>query len=207
MRLLLVEGLVLGDICVARLRTVTAKALYEGYTSSFPPPKVIFKFNIDWELVWDRLAYHVLEPVGREVLFTIVHNIVPNRERLYTKMHMVNSPNCLVCGVREDNTQIFTECLMVREAWGWTRMRMLDLLSEESARCSNFELLNLMFAKDVMDMEAVWLVGTYVEFVWAEKVLRNKLVKLEYLVGHIKLCYRSNQVSRKPTLGHISYIS
>ena len=40
MRLLLVEGLVLGDICADRLRIVTAKALYEGYTSSFPPPKV-----------------------------------------------------------------------------------------------------------------------------------------------------------------------
>ena len=100
MRLLLVEGLVLEDICVARLRTVTAKALYEGYcTTSFPPPKVIFKFIFDWQLVWERLAYLVLEPAGKEVLFTIVHNIVLNRERLYTKMHMVNSPNCLMCGL------------------------------------------------------------------------------------------------------------
>ena len=96
---------------------------------------------------------------------------------------------------------------MVREAWGWIRMRLLDLLSEDSARCSNFELLNLMFEKDIMDMEVVWLVVTYVEFVWTEKFMRNKIVKLEYLMGHIKLCYRSNQVSRKPTLGHISYIS
>ena len=79
---------------------------------------------------------------------------------------------------------------MVREAWGWMRMRLLDLLSEESARCSNFELLNLMFGKDIMDMEAVWLVVTYVEFVWTEKFMRNKIVKLEYLMGHIKLCYR-----------------
>jgi hypothetical protein len=93
MKLLLVEGLVLGDICVARLRTMTAKALYKGYTTSFPPSNVIFKFNIDWQLVWERLAYLMLEPAGREVLFTIVHNIVPKRERLYTKMHMVNSPN------------------------------------------------------------------------------------------------------------------
>ena len=70
---------------------MTAKALYEGFTTSFPPPKVIFKFNIAWQLVWERLEYLVLEPVGQEVLFTIVHNIVPNRERLYSKLHMVNS--------------------------------------------------------------------------------------------------------------------
>ena len=120
---------------------------------------------------------------------------------------MVNSPNCLVCGVREDNAHIFAECLMVREAWGWVRMRLLNLLSRESARCSNFELLTLMFEKDLMDLEAVWLIVTYVEYVWTEKFLRNKLVKLEQLVGHIKLCYRSNQFSKKPVLGHITYIS
>ena len=96
---------------------------------------------------------------------------------------------------------------MVREAWGWVRMRLLDLLSEDSARCSDFEMLNLMFEKHLMDMEAVWLVVTYVDYVWTEKFLRNKLVKLEYLVGHIKLCNKSKQVSKKPTLGHISYIS
>lgn len=78
---------------------------------------------------------------------------------------------------------------MVREAWGWIRMRLLDLLSEDSARCSNFELLNLMFGKDMLDMEAAWLVVTYVEFVWTEQFMRNKIVKLEYLMGHIKLSF------------------
>ena len=207
MRLLLVEGLELGDLTVAKLKAVTAKALYEGFTTSFPPPKVVFKYNIDWQLVWARLEYLVLEPHGREVLFNIVHNIVPNKERLFTKMHMVNSPNCMVCGVREDNTHIFTECIMVREAWGWVRMRLLGLLSEASARCSNFELINLMFEKHHMDTEAVWLVATFVEYVWLEKVMRNKNVKLEHIVGHLKLRYRANQVSKKPSLGYISYIS
>ena len=81
--------------------------------------------------------------------------------------------------------QIFAECLMVREAWGWVRMRLLNLLSRESARCSNFEVLTLMFEKDLMDMEAVWLIVTYVEYVWTEKFLHNKLVKLEQLVIYV----------------------
>ena len=42
MRLLLVEGLILGDIDVRKLAKVTARGLYMGYTSTFPPPKVIF---------------------------------------------------------------------------------------------------------------------------------------------------------------------
>ena len=123
MRLLLVEGLVLGNLSVGSLRRVSAKALYQEFTTSFPPPKVVFKYDIEWPLVWKRLDYLVLEPIGREVLFSIVHNIVPNRERLFSKMNMVNSPNCMVCGLRESNTHIFTECVMVREAWGWVRRK------------------------------------------------------------------------------------
>ena len=207
MRLLLVEGFVLGDVSVASLKSVTAKALYENGTTSFPPPKIIYKYDIDWQLVWTRLEYLVLEPSCQEVLFSIIHNIIPNRERLYTKMNMVNSPNCLMCGVREDNTHIFTECVMVREAWGWVRMRLLDLLSEASSRCSNFELLNLIFEKHTMDVEAVWLVATHAEFVWREKFMRKKMVKIEQLKGHIKLKYRANQVSKKPSLGYIFSIS
>ena len=189
MRLLLVEGLDLGYLSVGNLRKVTAKALYQECTTSFPPPKVVFKHDIDWPLVWNRLDYLVLEPLGREVLFNIVHNIVPNRDRLFNKMHMVNSPNCMECGVREDITHIFTECVMVREAWGWVRMRLLGLLSEESARCSNFEMINLMFEKHFMDLEAVWLVATFVEFVWLEKFMLKKIVKIEHIVCHMKLRY------------------
>ena len=110
-------------------------------------------------------------------------------------MYLVNSPNCLVCGLLESNTHIFTECLMVREAWGWVRMRLLELLPEESARCSNFEMISLMFEQHVMDLEAVWLVATFVEFVWLEKLKRNRKVKIEHIVGHLKLKYRANQVS------------
>ena len=133
MRLLLVEGLVLGNLSVGSLRRVTAKALYQEFTTSFPPPKVVFKYDIKWPLVWKRLDYLVLEPIGREVLFTIVHNIVPN-----------------------------------------------------------------------MDLEAVWLVATIVEYVWLEKFMRNKMVKLEHVIGHMKLRFRANQVSRKHSLGFIS---
>ena len=122
-------------------------------------------------------------------------------------MHLVNSPNCLVCGLLESNTHIFTECLMVREAWGWVRMRMLELLPEENARCSNFEMINLMFEQHVLDLEAVWLVATYLEFVWLEKLKRNRIVKIEHIIGHLKLRYKANQVSRRPKLGYMSLIS
>ena len=179
MRLLLVEGLVLGDFNSTQVGRVTANSLYEEYTSSFPPPKVMFKFAVNWQLVWNRLASPdpVLDTSAREFLFMIVNNIVPNRERLSLKMNLVNSPNCSVCNIREDNTHLCTECVMVRESWGWARLRLLSLLPDDCAHTSNFEMLNLMFAEHVRDLEVVWLIGTLVEFIWTEKILRKR--KLE----------------------------
>ena len=203
MRLLLVEGLVLGDIVAGNLGSVTAKSLYQGYTSSFPSPKIVFKFDVDWPLVWSRLDSPVLEPLAREYIFMIVNNIVPNKERLHMKMNMGNSPNCNVCNVVEDNVHLFTECMYVREAWGWARLRLLSLLPDDSAQTSNFELLNLMFVRHVMDKEAVWLVGIVVEFIWTEKIMKKRKVKLEHLIGHLKLKFKSNQFSKKPKLGYI----
>ena len=113
LRMLLVEGFVLGDF-------------------------------VDWSLVWNRLDSPRIDPRSREYLFLIVNNIVPNRERLFDKMHMVASPNCLVCGVREDNTHLFSECVSVRETWGWVRNMLLILVPEDCAKTSNFEFINLV---------------------------------------------------------------
>ena len=60
------------------MKGVTTKSIYLGYTSTFPPPKVVFKIDVDWALVWKRVSSPVLEPGAREILFMIVHNIVPN---------------------------------------------------------------------------------------------------------------------------------
>ena len=55
MKALLVGGIVLGEIQVSNLKKTSAKTLYTGFTSSFPPPKVEEKFDIDWSQVWRRL--------------------------------------------------------------------------------------------------------------------------------------------------------
>ena len=183
MRLLLVEGIVLGDIEVTKFANVTSKELYLGYTSSFPPPKVMFKFDVEWKIVWERLDSPVLDPFARECLFMIIHNIVPSRERLYLKMNMVNSPNCVVCHGREDTTHIFMECSAVREAWGWVRLQLLSFLPDRCGITSNFEFLSLMYEKCIMDKEAVWLIGAFLEFVWREKLMNKwglSCAKLRY---------------------------
>ena len=72
MKALLVGGIVLGDVETNKLKNVTAKYLYEGFTSSFPPPKVAFKFDVDWSKVWGRLQSPMLEAGAREVLSLVI---------------------------------------------------------------------------------------------------------------------------------------
>ena len=202
MKALLVGGLVLGDIEVNELKKVTAKTLYEGFTSSFPPPKVIFKFDIDWSQVWCRLQSPMLESGAREVLFMVINNIIANRDRLHSKFHMVPSPNCVHCNVLHDNVHLFCECLLVREAWFWVRQRILGILPN-SGRTSNFEFLNLMFESGPLDGEVIWLIGVYVQLVWDYVICKKKQLKLRILQSEYELKFTTHKHSKMPDLGYI----
>ena len=201
MKALLVAGFTLGDITVRNLKRVTAKELYTSFTSTFPPPKVIFKFDVDWDLVWKRLQYHVLDPSSREIHFLIIHNIVANKDRMH-KFNMTASPACPSCGAVQDNVHLFCECVSVREAWFWLRQRLLSLLPPEAAATSNFEFLHFMFMKDLLDNEAVWLLGIYVKLVWDNVICKKKIIHQKIIENEVSLQYHAN----RRHLGHIAGI-
>ena len=203
MKDLLVAGIVLGDVDVASLHKVTAKSLYTGFTSSFPPPKVEFKYEVDWSCVWKRVHSPMLEPKAREIMFMIVNNIVANRDRLFSKFNMVPSPLCVLCQVLHDNVHLFCECELVRESWFWIRQRILGMFSVANGRTSNFELLNLMFESCVMDSEVIWILGIYVQLVWKIVICKKKMLKLEVVKSEFALKFGIHQNSNLPTLAHI----
>ena len=65
MKSLLTGAVILKDIDVTKLNLVTAKGLYKGFSSTFPPPKVVYKYDVDWDLVWIRQQNPVLTSCGR----------------------------------------------------------------------------------------------------------------------------------------------
>ena len=68
-------------IDVEHLNKISAKEIYKDFTSSFPPPKVIFKYeNMPWDDIWDRLNRPILSSHERDIMFIIIHNILPTRE-------------------------------------------------------------------------------------------------------------------------------
>ena len=121
-------------------------------------------------------------------MFLLINNIVANRDRLFNKFHMVPSPNCLMCNVLHDNVHLFCECILVREAWFWVRQRLLGLLPDSHARTSNFEFLNLMFERDIMDSEVIWMIGNFVQLVWDVVICKKNWS----FMWHLRICLSYN---------------
>ena len=203
MKALLLGGLILGDVTIASLKRTTAKKLYSGFTSSFPPPKVEYKLDVDWGRVWRRLQSPLLESGAREIMFMLINNIIANRDRLFSKFRMVPSPNCLQCpGVLHDNVHLFCECVLVRESWFWIRQRLLGMLPSLYRMSSNFEFLNLMFESDVLENEVIWIIGVYVQLVWDTVICKKKHLRIEKMKSEISLKYLTHQRSNMPDLGY-----
>ena len=203
MKALLVGGFVLGDLKVDSLHQATAKVLYEEFTSSFPPPKVVYKFDVEWQTVWQRLQNPVLDAMGREVLFLVTHNIVPNKDRMF-RCNMSPTSNCQSCGVVQDNVHLFCECVSVRESWFFIRQRLLGMLAPEDCINTNFEFIHMMFSSSPLDNEAVWLLGAYMHLVWKEFICKKKNLRFESFIAQIRQEFKSHQLSSRPQLAHIT---
>ena len=81
---------------VDSLKSVTAKSIYEDFTTTFPTPKVVNKLpnEMPWNLIWKRLNSNVFESQVIEIMFLLIHDIIPNRQRLF-RMGKTNHPFCL----------------------------------------------------------------------------------------------------------------
>ena len=202
---LIVDALKQGDLTVNSMVSVTTKALYAELTSTFPPPKVVYKYDFNFEHVWRRLNSKVLKPGGRDILFSIVHNIIPNRDRLREKFNMVENPVCDKpgCGGRQDNGHLLCQCVLVREAWGWIRRVVLHLLPRGLAATSDKELLHLMFSSKHKEASVMWLLGNYVERVDFDVRRRGKLLRVEVLRGWLRERLRADKELKIPHLGEI----
>ena len=133
----------------------------------------------------------------------IIHNIVPNRERLFSKFNMVPNHDCVQCGELHDNVHLFCACQLVREGWFWVRQRLLNLQPNTSANTSNFEFINLMFECAALENEVIWMLGIWVQLVWDFVICKKKMLKLATVQSEFSLKFVSHQNSNLPPLAHI----
>ena len=102
---------------------------------------------------------------------------------------------------------MFTECGLVREAWCWVRGRVLKLLPEDMNDLSNLEITHMLFPKERMENELVWLVGTYMGWVWDEAVVKGRVLADGHVRGYMRYEYYQTLCKKMPEVGFISEIT
>lgn len=149
------------------LHTFKAKDIYCDFNSTPPPPRVVFKHNIDFNTVWARLNSNVLTSQALDVMFCVTHDVYPNLERLQ-KCHFKKSNVCTYCrkGV-ENNLHLFVQCARVSKIWNFVRRCIaLNSLLRNFSIESDFSILMLAANVSVDKEKAyVFLVSNYVLFI------------------------------------------
>ena len=107
---------------------------------------------------------------ARDIMFKVVYNIVPTRERLH-RLQIEHSPYCASCtvfilaqgplrqrskgrkddlaveagGAVEDTVHLLMECRRVERFWGWRRWCIMGLLLQECTELLNLKMLHCTF--------------------------------------------------------------
>ena len=97
---LVAEMMISEKVSAGTIKSLTNKKVYAEMTSSFPPPKVVRESNRDYSSAWKRLHSPVVDVRARDVLFLLLHNKLPVKERLF-RIGLKHDPYCLKCAGAE----------------------------------------------------------------------------------------------------------
>ena len=105
------------------LEKVKVKDLYLNFTEILPPPKVVYKHDLPWEDIWKRINHLMLTVNQRELMFLLVHNILPTTEKLL-KMNQVETDQFEEVAGVATLEHLFCGCRRMQVAWVWMRLKV-----------------------------------------------------------------------------------
>merc|ERR1712055_1040431 len=176
-------------VSAVTVKTLLNKAVYAEMTSTFPPPKVVMDSDRDYSIAWRRLHSPVVDCKAKDVLFLLLHNKLPVRERLF-RIGLKHDPYCLKCAGAEvvDIVHFFCSCEAVCNTWSWLKRQVMQL-GQLGDRVDDWEIVNLFFDDSNCDTEIVWLVSCYVLYVWEMLHVKKQEVKLDKFFGFLTFKY------------------
>ena len=109
-------------------------------------------FELPWNDIWARLNRTVINSQVRDIMFLVIHNILPTRDRLY-RLNQCRDDQCEQGDGVEDVEHLFTSCVRTQVAWAWCRRKIMNLMPDLQTYPSNFELIHLAY-DSMMDDES-----------------------------------------------------
>ena len=157
----------------------------------------------DYRAAWRRLHSPVVDCKARDVLFLLLHNKLPVKERLF-RIGLRHDPYCLKCAgaVVSDIVHFFCSCGAVCDTWSWVKGQVVQL-SQVGAGVDDWEIVNLCFASSCNDKEIVWLVSSYVLYVWEMVHVRELEVQRDKFFGFLTFKYKMHQTISQDKLKNL----
>ena len=202
---LVVDSKASGLISSSGWRAIRNKMIYNDHAKNFPLPKVEREAGFSYKGVWRLLQCPVLAADAKDVLFLLIHDKLPVRERLF-RIGLVNDPYCQLCpgAVLEDLEHFFCDCERVSLVWVWMRRKLIEMLGVDSTSVTNWELINLFLPNSSRKKDVAWLLGTFVARAWEDIFIRRKTrVGWEVFFGFLKFKYKAAQLGARMSLGLI----
>ena len=202
---LVAEMVISENVSAGTVKSLTNKKVYAEMTSSFPPPKVVMESHRDYSTAWKRLHSPLVEGKARDVLFLLLHNKLPVKERLF-RIGIKHDPYCLKCAGAEvsDIVHYFCTCGAVCDTWNWLKRQVVQL-GNTGADVDDWDLVNLMFLNSSRDSEMVWMISSYVLYVWETVYVRKQEVKLDKFFGYLTFKYKMYQETSPDQLINLHY--
>ena len=205
---LFVEAKLADQITVGNWRLVTNKIIYHGFSKDFVVPKVEVESGMSYKEVWKRLCSPSLASVCKEILFLLVHNKLPVKERIF-RIRLAADPYCEHCfdivgAVICDVEHFFCTCSKVAETWGRLKEILVNMLDVEVTDISDVKLINLCLPNNRRSNEVVWLLGTYVGEVWRSIFVKGapELNDAQFF-GFLKFKFKADQLGARMPLNPI----
>ena len=160
----------------------------------------------DYSIAWRRLHSPVVDYKARDILFLLLHNKLPVKERLF-RIGLRHDPYCVRCDGAEINdiVHFFCSCGTVCNTWTWLKRQVVHL-GQMGAGVNDWEIDNLLFGKSVHDAEIVWMVSYYVLYVWEMVHVKRLEVKLDKFFGFLTFKYKIHQATSPDQLLNLHYI-
>ena len=190
---LVVLGRIDDLVTPSKWKSLTNKQLYAEQYKNFPLPKVQREANstLDYSISWKRISSPILAPPDRDISYLMLHNKLPNKERLF-RVGLNSDPFCHACPGSPicDLEHFFCLCSRVQSVWPRVRDLLTDMIGIDMP---NDQLLNYNMKKSSYENEVVWLLGSYLSETWRILSSGSNILKEEEFFGFLKFKFKKDQ--------------
>ena len=140
-----------------------SKQIYAAFTSTLPSPKIHFKLDLPWEQVYDRIWSKLLTVEQQDLMFTLINDIYPTKERLH-RLNQNRSSNCARCGVIDTNVHSFLHCQDVEIIWNHLIQEIPEILTTRTGAPED-EWLLLSYQETQQAKSKLYVIGQTIQFI------------------------------------------